>query len=584
MAPNRKKLFNRHIANIEDELIDLLGPSVKKLEKFVNDDENEQLEAEEKEIHENWMILAEMGPNAIVDNSSDLGLRNIDRNYNWTKDVKQHYPNLNLADVDTFVWQACNEANSTKTLDANTIDYQTLNEIQMKIFKRFEFHYNSIIIDSNTIPLRVIIMGTAGTGKSYLINAIQQRLQEIAKRNRIDSSPVIVLAPTGVAAFNIHGTTIHSALSLPVNCNNFDINGECLKQLQKKLNGVKYIIIDEKSMVRHRMLTLIDMRLRQAFPENQNQPFGSQLVILVGDFGQLPPVLDKPMYAQDHCHDLLSNDGIASYRQFQEVYQLDIVQCQAGDSEEQCRFRNILLQLRDGDSTIEDWNMLSIHFKGSPSVLPMDIEQFSNITCILPLKSEVNEININKLRLLNNPITRIHAVHTGGIEAFKADLDVAKGLKSQILLARGARVMLRANLCVELGLVNGAIGTVHNILFEKDQGLPSLPVAVFVEFDDYNGSAFVSTAGTCSRLQIPLNLAWAITVHKGQGLTLANAMINLGKKEFASGLSFVAISRVYTLNNILFDPFSFERLQRIKQCKRIQERKDEERRLISMIT
>lgn len=89
--------------------------------------------------------------------------------------------------------------------------------------------------------------------------------------------------------------------------------------------------------------------------------------------------------------------------------------------------------------------------------------------------------------------------------------------------------------------------------------------------------------GSCSCLQIPVYLAWAITVHKSQGLTLEKAVIDLRKKEFAAGLSFVAISRVCSLKNILFTPFSFERLQRIKNCKRLHERIVEENRLISMI-
>ena len=89
--------------------------------------------------------------------------------------------------------------------------------------------------------------------------------------------------------------------------------------------------------------------------------------------------------------------------------------------------------------------------------------------------------------------------------------------------------------------------------------------------------------GPCSRLQIPVSLSWAITIHKSQGLTLTKAVIDIGKKEYASGLSFVVVSRVCALENILFKPFSFERLQRIKNSKRMQERKVEEIRLISMI-
>ncbi|GBB93631.1 hypothetical protein RclHR1_02200012 [Rhizophagus clarus] len=87
----------------------------------------------------------------------------------------------------------------------------------------------------------------------------------------------------------------------------------------------------------------------------------------------------------------------------------------------------------------------------------------------------------------------------------------------------------------------------------------------------------------CSRLQIPLTLAWAITVHKSQGLMLPKADIDLDNKKYATGLSFVAVSYISALKNILFKPFSFERLQRIRTCKRLQERKEEEKRLDSMM-
>lgn len=368
--------------------------------------------------------------------------------------------------------------------------------------------------------------------------------------------------------------------------------------MQQRLENVEYIIVDEKSMVGRRMLALVDMRLRQAFPEHSNKPFGGRSIILFGDFGQLPPVLDLPIYSTV-LRDPLSNDGIAAYRQFQEVYKLDVIQRQSGNSEQQQNFRNILLRLRDRESTLADWTILTTRLE--EKLLSAEREQFSKATVVLPKWSDVDIVNIDKLKSLNCPVAKVLATHpSGGREAKIADSDMAKGLEAQLLLARGARVMLTANLWTEGGLVNGAMGTVKDILFE-DNGPPYLPTAVFIEFENYKGPAITALDGTkvvpivpiqrtwesksglsCSRIQIPVCLAWAITVHKSQGLTLPKAKINLGNREFAAGLSFVAISRVRALEDLLFQPFSFERLQRIKNCKRLQERKQEEKRLVSM--
>jgi len=156
--------------------------------------------------------------------------------------------------------------------------------------------------------------------------------------------------------------------------------------------------------------------------------------------------------------------------------------------------------------------------------------------------------------------------------------------------------MLMANLQTETRLVNGSIGTVQDIIFKENQGPPSLPIAVLISFDNYKGSTIASLedervipitpirytwnskSGTlCSCLQISVCLVWAIMIHKSQGLTLQRAIIDLGDKEFSTGLSFVTVSRVCTLKDLLFKPFNFDRLQHIKDCKRLKERLDEEK-------
>jgi ATP-dependent DNA helicase PIF1 len=305
------------------------------------------------------------------------------------------------------------------------------------------------------------------------------------------------------------------------------------------------------------------------------------------------------MYTTSEGRDISSNNGIAAYKQLNEVYELDMVQRQSGDSEEQRSFRDILLRLREGDSSLDDWKTLAKRFEENLNQVERD--QFRDSVFILTRWEDVDRVNIEMLRKLNRPVAKICAVHTGGREAKHASSDVAKGLEAQLLLAKGCRIMLTANLWTEAGLVNGSMGTVKDILFEN-QGPPALPAAVFIKFDKYNGPTITSAEGyevvpivpikrswedkngtTCSRLQVPVSLAWAITVHKSQGLTLNKARIDIGNKEFAAGLTFVAISRVRSLNDICLKQFAFDRLERIKHCKRLQERKVEEVRLRSLI-
>ena len=125
---------------------------------------------------------------------------------------------------------------------------------------------------------------------------------------------------------------------------------------------MKYIIIDEKSIVERRMLGTIDKRLRQAFPEHNNETFGGRSVILFGDFGQLPPVLDVPMYSSEKGG-TLSNDGIAVYREFREVYKLEAIERQSGNSSEQQIFWEILLCAHNGKNTLADWEKLTTRIK-----------------------------------------------------------------------------------------------------------------------------------------------------------------------------------------------------------------------------
>jgi len=139
-------------------------------------------------------------------------------------------------------------------------------------------------------------------------------------------------------------------------------------------------------------------------------------------------------------------------------------------------------------------------------------------------------------------------------------------------------MMLRKNLCVEKGLVNGTLGTVRDIVYRGNEVPPSLPYILLVEFDGYEGpficdrlfplkpskSNWKDHGVDCTRKQFPINLAYALTVHKAQGLTLDKAIVDIGNREAAAGLTYVALSRVRGIEDLLLmKPFDYPRLEMI---------------------
>ena len=284
----------------------------------------------------------------------------------------------------------------------------------------------------------MIVSGTAGTGKSYLIHCLRLFLQH----------QVVVAAPTGVAAFNIDGHTLHSLFSLPTRGEFKDLEGERLTKLQLSYSEVKYLIIDEMSMVGRKTLGQVDRRLRQAFPHHSQQVFGGCSCLLFGDFGQLPPVMDLPLYTTNSWSEL-SDQRRAVYQSFQQAVVLDQVMRQAGQDPEQVKFRDILLRLRDAKVTVADWNQLMTR---TPTKV-QDISSFSTALHLIPTVEAVVEYNVAQLQTCGQPIATIKAVHTGP-NAAKAPADDAGGLEAVICLAHSARVMLTSNIWIDVGLVS----------------------------------------------------------------------------------------------------------------------------------
>lgn len=449
--------------------------------------------------------------------------------------------------------------------------------------------YRNILLDKTPSQMLFNIDGTAGCGKTYLIAAICQGLRQLADfHDRPD--PIRVLASSGVAALNVHGQTLHSGFHLPVNGFSL-LSGSRLATMQLLWQGVYFVIIDEKSMLGQRTLAQIDSRCRQLFPQHANVPFGKLNIALVGDFAQLPPVGDTPLYSPPSSvaseNGCLGRDGSSLYRLFTRSFLLQIVHRQAGDSPEQVKFRTLLQHASQGSLTREEWELLNSRFE--KNLCPEDRILFQDCTCLYTTRTDVNEHNLAELRALNQPCARITARHDGGPAAAKATADEAGGLENHILLGKGAKVMITRNIWQTGGLVNGTTGVIEDIIWPAGSPQSDLPLAVLVSCKTYGGptmwhteprsdfpngvpivpitplkTTFEIDGKIMSRTQFPLRLAWAVTVHKSQGLTLGRIKLGLGKREFATGLTFVALSRVKTLDCLMIvDPLHYSRVHKL---------------------
>ncbi len=331
----------------------------------------------------------------------------------------------------------------------------------------------------------------------------------------------------------------------------------------------------------------------------------------VGDFGQIPPVGDRALFSPiSETAKPLANEGILAYRQFQCAVTLTHVV-----RKQDTTFRDLLLRFRDGKISEADWRLLADscmkqqyqqqqQFSGTSIRNTDEIDEqltplHDNIIRLFSTTSKVHTFNLeSRIRVCGAACANIKATHSG-VGAEDASVEDAGGLEAIAHLGRGARVMLRVNINTKLGLVNGARGVLEELIFRPNQAPPDMPVAAMVRFDGYSGDSLPDgcvpikpvtrrwtgrTGAFKTRTQIPLDLAWAITVHKSQGITLDQAVIDIGKEDFSAGLAFVALSRVRTLQGLRLVPFDFNRCQKINKSKKIAVRKEEERRLQTLET
>ena len=262
-----------------------------------------------------------------------------------------------------------------------------------------------------------------------------------------------------------------------------------------------------------------------------------------------------------------------------------------GDDAQQEYFRQLQLRARDGESSFEDWNPLLTR---QPTKLK-DIKHFENAAVKLSFGNEkVAKDNYTNLQNNNQPIIQIDAQHNNN-QAKHLPADDMGGLQPTLYLAKDARVMLTRNLWTDVGLCNGSMGTLLHVIYVEGQSPPSLPIAIIVQFDDkdYLGPSFIEHIPNCvpiypvtnhsgsygSKCEYPLKLAWSMKIHKAQGLTLKNVWVDLGTSEKAAGMTYVALSRVRKISDLIIEPMTFERLKAVKKNSNYKYRKLEKIRL-----
>jgi ATP-dependent exoDNAse (exonuclease V) alpha subunit len=414
--------------------------------------------------------------------------------------------------------------------------------------------------------LLMIVVGTAGTGKSFLINAIRQLFAGHDSTGRLR-----VTTPTGIAALNIKGSTIYSLLFLLLE----NLNGERLHQLQTTMAGVLLLIVNEYSFLSAATLATIDWRLREAFPHKSNIPFGGINILLCGDPAQLPPVRAQPIYA----HGVATAHLAARFQLFTKVVELDQPFRQSGVDPTQTRFRQLLSRLANCEATESDWQWLqtrrSVNLSASENAL------FDDSKFIVLTDDARNVLNRHKLAMFS-PVMKVDECEEDPDSYNKEYADGKRCDSNDLqLFAVGADVMLMMNLWTKAGLVNGACGRVVDILKPDDFRKTRI---LMVDFPTYRGPALLPSRPSIVPITqvpgrkfkgVPLTLAWAITIHKSQGLSLERATIDLGDKEFSSGLTFVALSRVKSFTGLRIVPFDYDRYNRVTLGRHVSARRAE---------
>jgi ATP-dependent DNA helicase PIF1 len=377
----------------------------------------------------------------------------------------------------------------------------------------------------------LFVTGRAGTGKSTLLRTLRDLVTD----------EIVIVAPTGLAAVNVGGQTIHSFFGLPPRLVRPD-------DIRRSRNGrimrkIKHLVIDEVSMVRSDLMWAIDqsLRINRGRPRD---PFGGVRLMLFGDLHQLPPVVQEHEVA-DHLEETFGGPFFFSVPALMEGDGTTLLELNQVFRQSEGPLLDVLNKVREGRVDEDDLTVLNERVR--PIRTLAEGEAFVILT---PTNAAAQRINLAYLTALKGAPYTYTAGTTGEFNPSAQPTDQTLTLKV------GAKVIMLRN-DADRRWVNGTIARISRL--EEKQVFIALDGKEYeVEpaswenrryaYDQAEQKIVETVAGTFT--QFPVRLAWAMTIHKSQGMTLDNVYLDLGRGTFAHGQAYVALSRCRTLEGL----------------------------------
>lgn len=507
----------------------------------------------------------------------DLGERNIDLSHDWKLDSLD-YTSLTIREYQKFLEK--NKSKSWHRKSTHPMEWYSLTKSQTQVMTFFEDFLKRSKADVLSSPLKMLILGEAGSGKSAIIARMARRLDQQGRKYYLAGT-------TGVSANNINGVTLHSLFAIPWYKNSdwqsLHEESKQSKTLYDRLIDLEVLIVDEASLLGGAFLQFLNLQLQKV--RGNSRDFGGVSVVLVADNTQLTPVMDVSLHRCRESVKDFAGAGIDLYRSFKSIFILRENLRQQNDQ----KLKNLLYNIRRKQVSRADLALLRSRLECNLD--PEELVDFKESIRVFPRNKLVDAYNKRRIIQLNVPVLKIMPKQTPKRPAVVHS--------EPLYLGKSVRVMITRNLDIGRGIVNGSMAVVEAILFEKNKkpgkDFPSvilvkmdyqgvgptvenkcIPIGPVAEYfhDRYTGKSFKIES-------FPLRVCYASTCHKLQGITVDKLSIYLDRKEWFENMSYTAISRVRDVKDLVLTDFeiSDERFNSFPFFRNFVDQKAEFRRL-----